>query len=123
MVDDTGLYIFLGLLGAGIITALLPSDLVAGYLGGSSSLIILVLVATPMYICSTASVPFVASLIETGMNPAAGLVILIVGPATNLSTIFAIGKTMGWKTAILYISSIIVFSVLIAYCFDLVGWI
>jgi len=122
MIDDIGLYILVGLIGAGIIAAMIPPEIVGAYLGGSASLIIMVLLATPMYICSTGSVPFVASLIAKGMNPAAGLVVLIVGPATNLSTMLVIGKTMGKKTAILYTTSIIVLSVLIAYSFHLVGW-
>lgn len=123
MVDDIGLYILIGLLGAGIIAALAPTDLIQQYLGrGLLPLVIMVLIGTPMYICSTGSVPFVAALIEKGMNPSAGLVFLIVGPATNLSTILVIAKSMGRKTAVLYLSSIIVFSILIAYSFGLGGW-
>ncbi len=123
MVDDIGLYILIGLLGAGIIAALAPTDLIQQYLGrGLLPLVIMVIIGTPMYICSTGSVPFVAALIEKGMNPCAGLVFLIVGPATNLSTILVIAKSMGRKTAALYISSIIVFSILIAYSFGLGGW-
>ncbi|MDI6888608.1 MAG: permease [Methanocellales archaeon] len=123
MVDDIGLYVLIGLLGAGIIAALAPPDLIQQYLGrGLLPLVIMVLIGAPMYICSTGSVPFVAALIEKGMNPSAGLVFLIVGPATNLSTILVIAKSMGRETAALYVSSMIVFSILIAYSFGLGGW-
>lgn len=121
MVDDVGLYILIGLFGAGIVAVFAPSNLVVEYLSGPLSLIAMVLIATPMYICSTASVPFVASLIAKGMNPAAGLVVLTAGPATNIATVLAIGKTMGKETALFYVSSIVIFSVLIAYGFDLAG--
>jgi len=123
MVDDIGLYVLIGLLGAGTVAALAPPDLVQQYLGrGLLPLLIMVLVGTPMYICSTGSVPFVAALIEKGMNPSAGLVFLVVGPATNLSTILVMAKSMGRETAVLYISSITLFSILLAYSFSLGGW-
>lgn len=123
MIDDIGLYILIGLLGAGIIAALLSPAIVNQYLGrGLLPLIIMVLIGAPMYICSAASVPFVAALVAKGMHPCAGLVFLIVGPATNLSTMLAIGRSMGKRAVFLYVSSIIGLSILIAYSFDLVGW-
>lgn len=122
MVGDVGLYILAGLFGAGMIAALVPSSAIERYFGGALSPIIMVLLTTPMYICSTASVPFVASLIEKGMLPCAGLVVLIAGPATNLSTMFAVGKVMGKKTAVLYVASIVFTTVLISYGFHLVGF-
>lgn len=123
MIDDIGLYIIIGLLVAGIIAALVPSSIIGQYLGGGLlALLIMALVATPIYICSTASVPFVAALVAQGMHPCAGLVFLILGPATNLSTILAIGKSMGKKTVLLYVTSIMALSIFMAYSFHLVGW-
>lgn len=123
MVKDIGIYIVLGLFAAGIIATVFPKDLIAQYLGkGLFPLFIMVLIGAPMYICSTASIPFVAALIAKGMNPAAGLVFLIAGPATNVSTILSVWKVMGRKTAILYLSSIIILSIIIAFLFNLIGW-
>ncbi|VUT26582.1 MAG: putative permease [Candidatus Methanolliviera sp. GoM_asphalt] len=51
MIDNIGLCILIGLIGAGIIAAMIPSEIVGGYLGGSAFLTIMVLLATPMYIC------------------------------------------------------------------------
>lgn len=124
MVDDVGLYVLIGLVTAGIVAALIPQTLIEQFLGkGILPLLIMVLIGTPMYICSTASVPFVAAMAAKGMHLAAGLVFLVAGPATNVSTILVVGKVMGKKTATLYVFSIIFFSVLIAYGFCLVGWI
>ncbi len=123
MVNDVGKYIILGLFLAGLIATVFPPTIVDKYLAkGFLPLIIMVLVATPMYICSTASIPFVAALIAKGMHPAAGLVFLIAGPATNASTIMAIWKIMGKNTALLYLTAIILLSVFIAYIFYLTGW-
>lgn len=124
MVEDIGLYLILGLIIAGIIAAITPVVLIERYLGsGIIALFIMVLIGIPMYICSTGSIPFVAALIAKGMNPSAGLVFLIVGPATNLSTILAIFKSMGKRTALLYVSSVATISIIIAYYLGVVGWI
>lgn len=123
MAADIGKYIIIGLFLAGIISTIFPPTLIYKYLGkGFLPLIIMILVATPMYICSTASIPFVAALIAKGMHPAAGLVFLIAGPATNASTIITVWKTMGRNTALLYVGSIIIFSLIIASIFTIIGW-
>jgi uncharacterized membrane protein YraQ (UPF0718 family) len=123
MVEDIGLWVVIGLLAAAVISALVPTEYVGEYLGaGFLGLLIMAVVATPIYICSTASVPFVAALIAAGMNPAAGLVFLILGPATNLSTVLVVGKSMGRSTLALYLASILVVSIVIAYLFGLGGW-
>lgn len=119
MVGEIGVYIFIGLLAAGIISALIPPGFIGKNLGtGVLPLLIIVLIATPMYVCSTASIPLVASLIAKGMHPALGIAFLIAGPATNISPILAIGKVMGKKTALLYLISIIVFSILITFILE-----
>ena len=124
MIDDVGIYILIGLFAAGLVAAMLPQSVIEQHLGeGLLPLFIMVLIGTPMYVCSTASVPFVAAMVAKGMHPAAGLVFLTAGPATNISTILVIGKVMGKETAILYVSSIIFLSVLIAYGFCLSGWV
>jgi hypothetical protein len=124
MVDDVGIYILIGLFTAGVVAAVLPQPVIEQYLGkGLLPLFIMVLIGTPMYVCSTASVPFVAAMVAKGMHPAAGLVFLTAGPATNISTILVIGKVMGRDTATLYVFSIIFLSVIIAYGFCLSGWV
>ena len=123
MMSDIGHWIIIGLLLAAIIYSLLPGNVVEEYMGGG--LLALVLAATvsaPMYICSTAAVPFVAVMIATGMVPAAGLVVLILGPATNVSTILVIARSMGKSTAVLYVASIMAISIGAAYLVSLGGW-
>ena len=91
MGKDIGPYIIIGLLAAGIISAFVPQTLIESYLGGGMlPLIMILIIGTPMYICSAASIPFVAALLAKGMSTAAALVFLIVGPATNIATIHVI---------------------------------
>ncbi|MBU4485051.1 permease [bacterium] len=122
MVDDVGIYIIIGLLGAGIIGSIIPDTLIENYLDGSLlALCFMVLIGTPMYICSTASIPFVVALLAKGAHPAVALVFLIAGPATNISTILAIAKGMGKKTAAFYVLSIVILTVLVAYVVKVTG--
>jgi uncharacterized membrane protein YraQ (UPF0718 family) len=123
MVEDIGHWILIGLAAAAVIYVLVPENLIGEYLGsGLLALVIMALVATPIYICSTASVPFVAALVASGMDPAAGLVFLILGPATNLSTVLIVGRSMGKGTVALYLISIMVLSIAMAYLFSSTGW-
>jgi len=123
MGEDIGHWILIGLAAAAVISALVPEGYIGEYLGGGlTALVIMAAVATPIYICSTASVPFVAALVVSGMNPAAGLVFLLLGPATNLSTVLVVGKAMGKGTVALYLASIMVLSIAMAYLFSFVGW-
>ena len=105
---DIGRSLLVGLLAAGLITALLPPELLAGVFENRLAAMLLMLAAgIPMYVCATASVPVVAALIATqGLSPGAGLVFLMTGPATNLATIGTIWKVMGRRTAIIYLASV-----------------
>ena len=42
-----------------------------------------------------------------GVSPGAALVFLMAGPATNVATMTVLGKTMGKKSLIIYLASII----------------
>ncbi len=122
MVGDIGHWIVIGLAAAAVLTALIPQHVIGEYLGGGLlSLVIVALVAAPSYVCSTATVPFVAAMVAGGMDPSAGLVFLILGPATNLSTILVVGRSMGKGAVALYLGCVLVLSVGVAYVFDAGG--
>ena len=57
----------------------------------------------PIYVCATASVPVAAALILKGVSPGAAMVFLMTGPATNAAAITTIWRTMGRRTAVLYL--------------------
>ena len=123
MMGDIGHWIIIGLLLAAVIYSLLPGNVVEEYMGsGLLALVLVAMVSAPMYICSTAAVPFVAAMIATGMLPGAGLVILILGPATNVSTVLVIARSMEKSTAGFYIASIMAISIGAAYIVSLGGW-
>jgi len=64
--------------------------------------------SVPLYVCATSSVPIAAALIVKGLSPGAALVFLMAGPATNAATISVIANTLGKKSLIVYLSTIII---------------
>jgi uncharacterized membrane protein YraQ (UPF0718 family) len=108
-----------GILLAGAITLYLPDDLgrmLPG--GGLTSMLAMLLVALPMYVCATASTPIAAALALKGFSPGALLVFLLAGPATNAATMIMVGKLLGKKSAFIYVASIIAVTLLCAVAAD-----
>ena len=95
---DLAGWFWLGLLLAGVMTALLPAGLLAGALGGGiGSMLIMLAAGVPLYICATASTPIAAALILKGASPGAALVFLMAGPATNLASLTMLTRPFGQK--------------------------
>lgn len=100
-----------GLVLAGVISALVPADYFAGILGGGiPAMLVMMLIGLPVYVCATASVPIAASLINTGVSPGAVFAFLMTGPATNAATIAVVWKLMGRRTAITYLLTVVFFA-------------
>lgn len=97
-------WFFIGVLLAGLITTLVPDDLMATLLGGGlSSMLVMLVVGVPLYICATASTPVAAALIMKGVSPGAALVFLLVGPATNITSLSVLIGLLGKKSTLLYL--------------------
>ncbi len=103
--EDLSKALIIGILIAGVISVFVPDDYFAGILGGGiASMLVMMAVGIPMYVCATASIPIAAALIAKGISPGAALVFLMTGPATNAATISTIWKIMGKRTAVIYLS-------------------
>jgi uncharacterized membrane protein YraQ (UPF0718 family) len=110
-----------GLLLAGVITALVPDELFTTYLGGGlSAMLLMLLVGVPLYICATASTPIAAALILKGVSPGAALVFLLVGPATNIASLSVLIGMLGKRAVAIYLGAIAVISVLAGLLVDLI---
>jgi hypothetical protein len=110
--EDIAPWFLLGLLLAGVITALIPPDLLAKHLGGGlPAMLIMLAVGIPLYICATASTPIAAALILKGVSPGAALVFLLAGPATNVTSITVLLGLLGKRATAIYLASIAVVSI------------
>jgi len=109
---DLAGWFFVGLLLAGVIAALVPDSFFAAYLGGGiGSLLLMLVIGIPLYICATASTPIAAAMILKGVSPGAALVFLLVGPATNMASLSVLVGLLGKRAVVLYLASISVVSV------------
>jgi uncharacterized protein len=106
---DIGIPMLVGVLIAGVIGTLVPPNQWQPYLGGGIvSIVLMMAIGTPLYVCASASVPIAAGLMHAGASPGAALAFLIAGPGTNAATITTIWKLMGGRTALLYLFTIAV---------------
>ncbi|MFQ6032972.1 MAG: SO_0444 family Cu/Zn efflux transporter [Candidatus Zixiibacteriota bacterium] len=119
---DIVIYIVIGYVLAALISTVVPQSFMAEYLGGEGILPMLAMIAVgiPLYICSTSATPIASALVLKGASPGAALVLLLVGPATNVATMVAVGKFLGKRSLILYLLSIIVLSLLLAFFLNFV---
>ncbi len=118
---DINKALIIGVIVAGLIAAVVPDDYFSTILGGGIlSMVVMMLVGIPVYVCATASVPIAAALIMKGVSPGAALVFLMTGPATNAATISTIWKTMGKRTAGIYLGTVAVASIAAGLLLDMV---
>jgi hypothetical protein len=111
LLGDLAPSLAVGIILAGVIAYLVPEDVLGAYVGGGfHSLVIMLLVGIPLYICATSSTPVVASLIAKGMSPGAGLVFLLAGPTTNMATLAVVRSRFGTRSAVIYLTSIAICS-------------
>jgi len=82
------------------------------------AMMLVLVFSVPLYVCGTASVPIAAALVSSGLPPAVALVFLMAGPATNVATMGAIRSNLGTRSLIIYMTTIVVGSMLSAYLFD-----
>jgi len=105
--QDIGRSLIIGLVIAGLITAIVPDDFFLGLVGaGVLSMIVMMAVGVPIYVCATASVPVAAALMMKGFSPGAALVFLIAGPATNAAAVATIWRVLGKRTTVVYLLTV-----------------
>ncbi|ABE52846.1 SO_0444 family Cu/Zn efflux transporter [Methanococcoides burtonii] len=121
LLGDISYWLIIGIILAGIITYMVPEDLVGSHLGGGLvSMLLALVVGIPLYICATASTPLAAVLIAKGMSPGAAFVFLLAGPATNAATITMVLKYLGKRSTGVYLASIAVCAVAGGILLDMV---
>ena len=117
---DIGRSLLVGLLLAGLITALVPPELAAKVGSGFLGMVVMMALGLPVYVCATASVPIAAALIAKGVSPGAAFVFLMTGPATNAATIATVWKVMGRRTAVVYLATVGLSALALGALLDLV---
>jgi uncharacterized membrane protein YraQ (UPF0718 family)/copper chaperone CopZ len=83
--------------------------------------LMVLLIAVPVYVCSTGSIPVAVALLHSGFSAGASLLFLVVGPATNTVTLSALTVIIGKKQTLLYLISLIATALVAALLIDRVG--
>ncbi|MCM1302045.1 MAG: SO_0444 family Cu/Zn efflux transporter [Bacteroides cellulosilyticus] len=109
LVGSIGGWLVAGLVIAALITVYVPADFFS-VLGSKPifSMIAVLIIAIPMYVCATGSIPIALSLMLKGLSPGTALVLLMAGPAANFASFTLISREMGRKSAVIYLASIII---------------
>jgi hypothetical protein len=116
---DIAVWFFVGLFLAGIITVYMPESLSQMILGGGIvAMLAMLLMGMPIYICATASTPIAAAFLLKGASPGAVLVFLLVGPATNMTSLSVLIGILGKMGTIRYLLVIAVISILFGLGLD-----
>ena len=113
-------WIVFGVVASAAITVWIPPGAIAGWsnIHPAVSGLAALAIALPLYVCATASVPIAAALIAQGMPTGAALVFLMAGPATNIATIGAVKRAFGGRVLGVYLATVVIGSVGLAYVYD-----
>lgn len=119
MVQNIGKWLIIGLVIAALITVFVPDGFFTFFAGYPLlAMIAVVIIAVPMYVCSTGSIPIALSLMLKGLSPGAAFVLLMAGPAANFASMIIVGKSLGRKAAATYIGTIVVGAIAIGLAID-----
>lgn len=95
ILDDLAIIIFICLIASGYMSFCLDASTLAsfGLSEGLVTMIVLVIIGIPIYVCASESTPLGAGLLAAGFSPGAVAAFFIAGPATNATT-FAFARGM-----------------------------
>ncbi len=115
-------WLLLGVFVAGILTVVIPPDVVAKYVGGNSLLanFIASFAGALMYFATLTEVPIVKAFMELGMGKGPALALLLAGPALSLPAMFTLTKIMGFKKMITFIGVVVIMATITGYIFGLI---
>jgi len=103
---------------AAAVKTFVPVSFLAEWGSGLPAMLVMLVVGIPMYVCATASTPIAAGLILAGVSPGTAMVFLMAGPATNISTLGVIGKELGKRSLIAYLTGVGAVALLTGFIVD-----
>ena len=117
LLKELGPWMLAGVMLGAAAEVVIPKGLVGTYLGKASvlSLLAALVVASVFYTDSLATLPWVRALLDKGLGVGSGMVLLVAGVGTNISTLGPITRTMGSRTAIVYGASVVALTAILGY--------
>lgn len=102
--------LFIGIFAAGVISALLPKDILGIYLGSNTVVanLVAVLFGTFMYFPTLVEVPMAKMFLDLGMAKGPLLAYVLADPVISLPSILVVRKFMGTRQTIVYVLLIVI---------------
>ena len=120
MMGDIGKMLLFGLIVAGLIVFFVPDNFFTIFKSNTLlSMLLVLIVAIPMYVCATGSIPIAIALMIKGMSPGTALVLLMAGPAANIASMMVISKVLGKKTFIVYLVTLVISAIWFGLLIDI----
>lgn len=115
-------YLFVGVFLAGVITKLLPEEIVVRLLGRNDlwSTLVASVIGAFMYFATLTEVPIVQALRELGMAKGPTLALLMAGNSLSLPSMIVITKLLGKKKAFTYFALVVLFSTIFGMLYGVV---
>lgn len=106
--------LFGGVFVTGFLTALLPQEMVARYVGGNSLSANLVSSNLGMlwYFSTLSEIPMLQALRSLGMGDGPAMALLLAGPTLSLPSLIVLGRFMGWKKTFVFAVLIMLYATL-----------
>jgi len=113
--------LFGGVLATGFIGALIPEEIVAGWVGGDSfrANLIASMIGGMWYFATLTEIPILEALIGLGMGRGPALALLLAGPALSLPSIAVIYSVVGFKKTAAFVALTVIMSTIAGMVF---GW-
>lgn len=111
-VKATGLYFLFGIILSALFQRYVPSDIIVDMFGGNEAFGVLMAatIGVPLYACGGGTIPLLQAWLWDGMSMGSASAFMITGPATKITNLGAVKIILGIKRFILYISYVMVFS-------------
>lgn len=116
--DKVLFWLCIGIVFAAAVKTFVPVSFLAEWGSGLPAMIVMLVVGIPMYVCAVASTPIAAGLLLAGVSPGTAMVFLMAGPATNISTLGVIGKELGRRPLMAYLSGVAVIAIITGFIVD-----
>ena len=116
--DKVLFWLCIGIVFAAGVKTFVPVSFLTEWGSGLPAMLVMLVVGIPMYVCAVASTPIAAGLLLAGISPGTAMVFLMAGPATNISTLGVIGKELGRRSLIAYLTGVGVIALLTGFIVD-----
>ena len=121
-VKATGLYFLFGIVLSAVFQRYVPQDMMTDMFGENEAwgVLMAATIGIPLYACGGGTIPLFRAWLYDGMSMGSAAAFMITGPATKITNLGAVKIVLGIKRFILYITFIMVFSLVTGLVVNLI---